>query len=132
MSKEVSKRFDFQRKIRFLSSIPTPRVSSVTCVFCLSCTRYRSSQLLWNVIVEYFRFRSAKLYIVGSVIKFLKALGKALEKLRFQYLKHALLWSQRRVKLEEKVIFQIHPDSECGRFTTFVRGLDCIHWGGMF
>lgn len=76
MSKEVSKKFDFQRKIRFLSSIPTPRVISVTRVFCLSCTRYRSSQLLWNVIVEYFRFRSAKPHIVGSVIKVLKALGK--------------------------------------------------------
>ena len=34
--KEVSKRFDFQSKIRFLSSIPTQRLNSVTCIFCLS------------------------------------------------------------------------------------------------
>ena len=38
--KEVSKRFHFQSKIRFSSSIPTQRLSSVTCIFCLSCTRY--------------------------------------------------------------------------------------------
>lgn len=27
-------------KVRFFSSIPTQRLSSVTCIFCLSCTRY--------------------------------------------------------------------------------------------